>query len=465
MRSFKRRPQGGSIVLFALTTLVALSSCGAAPQWIPVEKRVSGVYPGRHWSKAASPEELGWSSEKLAEAEAFSKRIGTAAVLIVEDGAVVDAWGDIARNFKCHSMRKPMMSALIGIHVSEGHIDLSATMEELGIDDNAPSLSAEEKQAAVRDLISARSGIYHPALGEAASMKASRPKRYSKTPGEFYYYNNWDFNAVGTIFEQQTGTKIFEEFDRRIAKPLQMEDFSVDNCGYATGPESIHRYYGIRMSARDLARFGLLYLRNGRWKDNQIVPAGWVEESTRNHSILGPSRGYGYMWGTGIGEGFLVENVRFKGRFFFHGGMGMHYLIVYPRRKLVIVHRVNTDVDEKRPEPWRIGRLIRHILDAAGETDIGESPMYSKAPGRRLKGRDLEEALSGCALKGTSANNLVEDGCRPYTMNFRPGRLLRRPLRRHRGRFRQMVDPRGQALAPIQKTFRRHQGFHVRGPG
>ena len=225
---------------------------------------------------------------------------------------------------------------------------------------------------------------------------------------------------MGTIFEQQTGTKIFEEFDRRIAKPLQMEDFSVDNCGYATGPESIHRYYGIRMSARDLARFGLLYLRNGRWKDNQIVPAGWVEESTRNHSILGPSRGYGYMWGTGIGEGFLVENVRFKGRFFFHGGMGMHYLIVYPRRKLVIVHRVNTDVDKKRPEPWRIGRLIRHILDAAGETDIGESPMYSKAPGRRLKGRDLEEALSGCALKGTSANNLVEDGCRPYTMTFDP---------------------------------------------
>jgi CubicO group peptidase (beta-lactamase class C family) len=58
-------------------------------------------------------------------------------------------------------------------------------------------------------------------------MKAKRPKRHSHAPGTFWYYNNWDFNAFGTIFEQETGTKIFEEFDRRIAKPLQMEDFKV----------------------------------------------------------------------------------------------------------------------------------------------------------------------------------------------------------------------------------------------
>ena len=420
MRCYKRRLRGGSIVLFVLTAIVALSSCVTAPQWVPVEKRTMGAYPGEHWSKAASPEEMGWSSEKLAEAKAFSERIGTAAMMIVEDGTVVDAWGDVTRNFKCHSMRKPLMSALIGIHVEEGDIDLSQTMKELGIDDVEPSLSPVEKKATVRDLISARSGIYHPALGEASMMKAARPKRHSKAPGAFYYYNNWDFNAVGTIFEQQTGTQIFEEFDRRIAKPLQMEDFSVDNCHYATGPESIHRYYGIRMSARDLARFGLLYLRNGRWKDNQIVPADWVEESTRNHSILSPSRGYGYMWATGIGKGFLTQNVRFKGRFFYHGGLGMHYLIVYPRRKLVIVHRVNTDVDRRRPEPWQIERLIWHILDAAGETDIGDCPVYLKAHGRRLEGKDLAETISGCTLKGTSANSLVEDGSRPYIMTFDP---------------------------------------------
>jgi CubicO group peptidase (beta-lactamase class C family) len=253
------------------------------------------IYPGESWQKAKSPELLGWSPEKLAAAQAYSKQIGSAAVMIVEDGIVVDSWGAIARKYQLHSMRKPLMSALIGIHVNEGHIDLSKTMEELGIDDNEPSLTRAEKQATVADLIKSRSGIYHLALGEAPGMKAMRPERHSYAPGTFYYYNNWDFNAVGTIFEQETGAKIFEEFSRRIAKPLQMEDFNVIDCWYDTGTESRHPYYGFRMSARDLARFGLLYLRKGRWKNKQIVSSEWVRESTATHSVIGSYRGYGYI--------------------------------------------------------------------------------------------------------------------------------------------------------------------------
>ena len=128
------------------------------------------VYPNEKWQKAEIPEQLGWSSEKLAVAREFSKKIDTAAVMIVDNGVVVDAWGDIAKNFQCHSMRKSIMSAIIGVHVEKGTLDLSKTMAELGIDDYAPALSLEEKQATVRDLIKARSGIYHRALGEAPMM-------------------------------------------------------------------------------------------------------------------------------------------------------------------------------------------------------------------------------------------------------------------------------------------------------
>ena len=117
-------------------------------------------------------------------------------------------------------------------------------------------------------------------------MIPMRPERHAHAPGTFWYYNNWDFNALGTIFEQETGTKIFEEFDTRIARPLQMEDFSISDCSYKTSkdygqsPISKHRYYQFRMSTRDLARFGLLYLRNGQWHDQQIVSTDWVREST-----------------------------------------------------------------------------------------------------------------------------------------------------------------------------------------
>ena len=121
--------------------------------------------------------------------------------MIVDDGVVVDAWGDISRNFQCHSMRKSILSAIIGVHVDQGHLDLSQTLAQLGIDDYAPGLTAEEKQATVGDLIQARSGVYHVALGESREMKAMRPERHSHPAGTFWYYNNWDFNALGTIFE------------------------------------------------------------------------------------------------------------------------------------------------------------------------------------------------------------------------------------------------------------------------
>ena len=77
---------------------------------------------------------------------------------------------------------------------------MSSTLAELGIDDNEPSLTDVEKRATVRDLLTARSGVYHPALYETPGMAAMRPLRGSHLPGTHWYYNNWDFNALGTIY-------------------------------------------------------------------------------------------------------------------------------------------------------------------------------------------------------------------------------------------------------------------------
>jgi CubicO group peptidase (beta-lactamase class C family) len=316
--------------------------------------------------------------------------------MIVEDGVVVDAWGDITRQFQCHSMRKSLLSGLIGVHVDEGRIDLSKTMAELGIDDYEPSLTPGEKQATVGDLIKARSGIYHPALGESQGMRAMRPKRNSHSPGTFWYYNNWDFNALGTIFEQETDTKIFKEFDIRFAKPLQMEDFDVSNCRYLShadyknAPLSRHRYYLFRMSARDLARFGLLFLREGRWRNRQIISSAWVHESTASHSNTGNDGGYGYMWWTGVNKG-LIANVCVKEHSYYAAGWGGHRVFVLPYKKLVVVHRVNTDVSGRQVSNHHIGRLLWLILSAAGEKEIGGEPAIEASKGVRLKNDDMKK--------------------------------------------------------------------------
>ena len=71
-------------------------------------------------------------------------------------------------------------------------------------------------------------------------------------------------NTLGTIFEKLTGTKIFSEFETRIAKPIGMQDFRASGGKYENGADSIHPGYPFWMTARDMARFGYLYLRGGR---------------------------------------------------------------------------------------------------------------------------------------------------------------------------------------------------------
>ncbi|MGD9056236.1 MAG: serine hydrolase [Desulfobacterales bacterium] len=405
----------GFTQLFLIILVISLlSACQTTPKWIPYEGKSGELYPGEHWQKTETPEQLGWSSEKLAEARAYSKQIGSDAVMIVDDGVVVDAWGDITRRFQCHSMRKSLMSALIGVHVGKGHIDLSKTMANLNIDRLEPSLTPGEKQATVGDLIKARSGIYIPALGESKGMSAMRPRRHSHPPGSFWYYNNWDFNALGTIFEQETGTSIFKEFETHFAKPLQMEDFDIRYCRYLSsadyqnGPYSPHRYYLFRVSARDMARFGLLFLREGQWQSQRIVSADWVKESTSSHSKRGLDGGYGYMWWTGVNSG-LLPNVNVKAHSYYAAGWGGQRVFVLPYRKLVVVHRVNTDIPGERPMGHHIGRLLWLILSAAGETQIGADPSIEAATGVKLSTEDLKQLLAN-GSKWIGDNNGIFPG-------------------------------------------------------
>lgn len=291
-----------------------------------------------------TPEEVGYSSEQLNDAKQFADQSGYAAVMALYDGKVFFDWGDITKNYKCHSIRKPFLSALYGIHVEQGNINLDETLEDLGIDDIPPSLTNEEKQATVRDLLKSRSGVYHEAAAETQESKEMRPERGSHPPGTFFYYNNWDFNTLGTIFEQETGTKIFEEFKRKIADPIGMEDFSIDNCYYQYEDTlSTHPAYSFRMSARDMARFGMLYQKNGIWKDAQIIPSGWINESTTTFSILDSTSGvgYGYMWMT-IPEGSVFEQL-IGSSGYFHTGIGVHVVLIFPELKLVIIERYDTD--------------------------------------------------------------------------------------------------------------------------
>jgi CubicO group peptidase (beta-lactamase class C family) len=147
------------------------------------------LYPGGTWFQYASPEEAGYSSPQLIQAHDYFNQMGSASLLVVHDGAILAAWGDVTRRFVSHSARKSYMSALYGIHVNNGNINLNQTLTELNIDDES-ALTTIEKEARVFDLLTARSGVYHPAAAETPYMIENRPERGSHKPGTYWHYNN-----------------------------------------------------------------------------------------------------------------------------------------------------------------------------------------------------------------------------------------------------------------------------------
>jgi hypothetical protein len=100
------------------------------------------------------------------------------------------------------------------------------------------------------------------------------------------------------------------------------------------------------------------------------------------------------MWWTGA-KGGLIANVIVKEHSFLASGAGVNKVIVMPYRNLVIVHRVDTFKGYQGQLPSQIGRLLRLILEAAGEKGIGEDPSIEAAVGVRLSSEKLNEIIEG----------------------------------------------------------------------
>ncbi len=312
-------------------------------------------FPAEQWLRFAKVEEAGFDGAKLAAARQAWETLRSSAFLVVSDGAVVAAWGDVGRRFMCHSVRKSFLSALFGIYWDRGQIELNKTLADLGIDDDPDPLLETEKQARILDLLKARSGVFHPAA--YAGRTDSRP-RGSEGPGRYFAYNNWDFNTLAAILEQETGAKVFEAFDEHFGRPLQMEDWRLSD-GYYHYERDKSKYpaYPFRMSARDAARFGLLFAREGVWDGQRILSAHWVHRSAALYSIDTDVMGYGLMW-------WVLREPRFARYGAFAAlGVGNQMIAVLPQADLVFVNRANTYQDEGTPMPALLD-LVQMILDA-----------------------------------------------------------------------------------------------------
>lgn len=309
----------------------------------PSPGRVAPVYPGAEWERVASPASAGWSGAGLDSVRARLALLPTTAMLAVVGGRVLLEHGDPAAVSYLASVRKSVLSMLFGRYVADGTIRLDRTLAELGIDD-VGGLTAAEKRATVRHLLSARSGVYHPASNPGDNL-ADAPPRGSQRPGAYYLYSNWDFNALGTIFERATGRSVYDALASDLARPLGMQDF--DRAIQAKSGDttrSVHLAYHMDLSTRDMARLGLLMLREGRWGAEQVVPSEWVRESTRPvtrsaemnpANLRGGPFGYGYLW-------WVFDRPElgpaYRGGYAGLGAYGQ-FVVVLPALDLVVAHK------------------------------------------------------------------------------------------------------------------------------
>jgi len=324
------------------------------------------IYPAPEW-KRANPAKYGFDAEKLQAARQFvidSTR--TTGLMVVVGGEVIFQYGCVRSNSRVASVRKSILSMMFGKYIENGTINMSLTMADLGIDD-VEGLLPIEKQATIAHLIASRSGVYHEA-SNSGSDEVNRPARGTKQPGEFFLYNNWDFNAIGAIFEQLVGRDIYDVFQDDIAIPIGMQDYNVKDQR-KSGDLTLSRFpaYHFYLSTRDKARIGYLMLREGKWGDTQVISTNWVRESIRvvtpksDALPARPSRdlfGYSYMWWN-----FIVDNEPALEGAYTAWGWGGQYITIVPKLDMVISHK--TDIlFERRTSVEQYYDLLRMIVNA-----------------------------------------------------------------------------------------------------
>ena len=284
---------------------------------------------------------------------------GTTAFLVVHDDKLLyeryfNGYDQRSVNTS-FSMAKSFASALVGLAIDEGYIK---SIEE-PITNYLPELLKKDKRfksITIRHLLTMSSGIkYEEGATLPWSEAADDTKTYYSTdlrelalncqiegtPGQYFEYNNYNPLLVGMILEQATGTHVSRYLQEKLWKPMGMEaDGSWSLDSKEDGFEKMES--GVNARARDFARFGMLFAKEGDWRGKQLISREWVGASTRPDTSTDPSQDYQYFWWVSTPEG--------KNHFSAQGNYGQ-YIYVAPEKDLVIV-RLGKEEGEKGYGYW-----------------------------------------------------------------------------------------------------------------
>ena len=255
--------------------------------------------------EVSSPEVEGISSskiDKLMEMSFLDK--ATQAVVVIKNGKIISEKYADGYDMNSHgtswSMAKSYYAALIGISIDKG---------EIGSLDDAVAkyldyFNDERSSITLRDLLDMSSGLDFPShehekmFFQADHLDYAKQVGVEKDAGIKFEYNNVNSMLLGDILLKATGKKADVLFEERILQPLGINDYKLwkDEKG------NVMTYCCVDMSARDYSKFGLLFARDGLWKDEQLISKAFVDETFQVVWNLTPerftdlNRGYSLHW-------------------------------------------------------------------------------------------------------------------------------------------------------------------------
>jgi CubicO group peptidase (beta-lactamase class C family) len=301
----------------------------------------------------AAPSNIDQSQVQLAVKNAFEEKdpknlVHTRAVVVVYDGQLI--YEQYAPGYNQDSkligwsMAKSITSCLIGMLVKDGKIDINnpAPVEEWknpGDPRNKITIKDILQQSSGLDFLEDYSGssdatkmLFQKA--NAGAYTASRPLKHK--PSSFFYYSSGNSNILSRIIRNTIGDTEYHNF------PYQRLFYKLGMYHTTLEPDASGTFVGssfIYATARDFARFGLLYLNDGVYNNERLLPEGWVKES----AIVAPSATlgqYGYQFWLNAGPKNDSKQRKFPAAptemFYADGFEGQHIFII-PSKKLVVV--------------------------------------------------------------------------------------------------------------------------------
>jgi CubicO group peptidase (beta-lactamase class C family) len=257
-----------------------------------------------------------------------------------------------------HSITKSVLSALAGIAISDGALDLDTGAIDVLGSGRRPFVSDPRKaRITVRHLLTMTSGL-DPGGRHDIDEIADRGESWVEgplaaplvaEPGTTFAYNNGAAHVLSVLIAAKTGRPLLDFAEERLFAPLGIRRYR-----WPTDPEGNPLGYGhLELQPRDLVSLGQLYRERGRAGSAQVLDAEYVDAATTAATAGGPPEGtpYGFLW-------WVTQTA---GRpSFFAGGFGGQYVSVVPSLRLVVV--TTADVAVWIPSSADPRRLVEDVV-------------------------------------------------------------------------------------------------------